>query len=420
MFNGQCSMVKNLFDLNTKIVLRTTALLIVIGTVLIAFFEWDNTFAGMRIHEKLVQAFFNAVSPRTAGFISVNLNNMCIQSVFIYTILMWIGGASQSTAGGVKVNAFAVAFLNIRAIIHGTTRVEFSGRELSTDSIRRANAAVFVSLMVLGIFIFLVTLTEPDQPLKAIVFECVSAFAPELQITPRQYHHIMKCIIIGLGTYGRVMVDELSALGHEVIAADSDASRVERVKDICDAAFQIDACDELALNVLPLKKVDVVIVAVGSNLGASVRVVALLKKLGVKHIYARANDYVHKSILQAFDIEKILIPEERAARSLVRQMDLGVKTDLFRIDDTYCVYQFRIPEKFVGRLVNDLHLYDEYHLKIIAVKKAEKVQNFIGIEYNASVVVNTTEDNLPLQPDDVLVCYGKESDFRRLCRLCRI
>ena len=89
----------------------------------------------------------------------------------------------------------------------------------------------------------------------------------------------MKCIIIGLGTYGRVMVDELSALGHEVIAADSDASRVERVKDICDAAFQIDASDELALGVLPLKKVDVVIVAIGSNLGASVRVVALLRSV---------------------------------------------------------------------------------------------------------------------------------------------
>ena len=206
MFNGQCSMVKNLFDLNTKIVLRTTALLIVIGTVLIAIFEWDNTFAGMRIHEKLVQAFFNAVSPRTAGFISVNLNNMCIQSVFIYTILMWIGGASQSTAGGVKVNAFAVAFLNIRAIIHGTTRVEFSGRELSTDSIRRANAAVFVSLMVLGIFIFLVTLTEPDQPLKAIVFECVSAFATvgsSLGLTP-ELHDSSKVLIVVLMFIGRV------------------------------------------------------------------------------------------------------------------------------------------------------------------------------------------------------------------------
>ena len=198
--------IPNLFDLNTKIVLRTTAVLIVAGTVLIAFFEWDNTFAGMRIHEKLTQAFFNAVSPRTAGFISVNLNSMCIQSIFIYTILMWIGGASQSTAGGVKVNAFAVAFLNIRAIIHGTTRVEFAGRELSTDSIRRANAAVFVSLILLSIFIFLVTLTDPDLPLKAIAFECVSAFATvgsSLGITS-SLHDSSKVLIIVLMFIGRV------------------------------------------------------------------------------------------------------------------------------------------------------------------------------------------------------------------------
>ena len=187
--------IPNLFDLNTKIVLRTTTLLIVIGTVLIAFFEWNNTFAGMPIHEKLTQAFFNAVSPRTAGFISVNLNHMCIQSVFIYTVLMWIGGASQSTAGGVKVNAFAVA-----------TRVEFAGRELSSDSIRRANAAVFVSLIVLGIFIFLITLTEPNQPLKAIVFECVSAFATvgsSLGLTP-ELHDTSKALIVVLMFIGRV------------------------------------------------------------------------------------------------------------------------------------------------------------------------------------------------------------------------
>jgi trk system potassium uptake protein TrkA len=226
----------------------------------------------------------------------------------------------------------------------------------------------------------------------------------------------MKCIIIGLGTYGRVLADEMSALGHEVIAADNDASRVEKVKDICDAVFQIDACDELALSVLPLKKVDIIIVAIGSNLGASVRVVALLKKLGVKHIYARANDYVHKSILQAFDIEKILIPEERAARSLVRQMDLGVETDLFRIDDTYSVFKFHIPEKFVGLQANELHLYENFRLKIIAIKKSEKVLNFTGIEYNSSIVVNTTEDDLTMEAGDVLVCYGKESDFRKLCR----
>lgn len=198
--------IPHLFDLNTKIVLRTTILLLVSGTVLIALFEWDNAFASLRMREKLTQAFFNAVSPRTAGFISVDLNSMCLHTVFIYTVLMWVGGASQSTAGGVKVNAFAVAILNIRAILHGTNRVEFAGRELSTDSIRRANAVVIVSFVVLCFFIFLVTLFDPNLPLKAVVFECVSAFATvgsSLGITS-QLQDTSKLLIIVLMFIGRV------------------------------------------------------------------------------------------------------------------------------------------------------------------------------------------------------------------------
>lgn len=167
--------IPNLFDLNTKIVLHTTILLLLFGFVFIAIFEWNNAFYGMGIGEKLTHSFFNAVCPRTAGFTSVGLNNMCIQTIFIYILLMWIGGSSQSTAGGIKVNAFAVVMLNIRAIIHGTTRVEFGNRELSLDSIRRANATVFVSICVLAVSIFLMTLLEPNLPLKSVVFECVSA-----------------------------------------------------------------------------------------------------------------------------------------------------------------------------------------------------------------------------------------------------
>ena len=198
-----------LYDLNTKIVLRTTALLIIFGTVFIGYFEWSNTFADLTPHEKVVQAFFNAVSPRTAGFISVNLNSMCIQSIIIYTILMWIGGASQSTAGGVKVNAFAVAFLNLRAVIHGTERVEFAGREVSIDSIRRANVAVFASIFVLFSFVFAITIIEPQLPLKAIVFECVSAFGTvgsSLGITPvlKDGSKVLLVILMFLGRVGVV------------------------------------------------------------------------------------------------------------------------------------------------------------------------------------------------------------------------
>lgn len=88
----------------------------------------------------------------------------------------------------------------------------------------------------------------------------------------------MKYIIIGLGNYGHVLAEEFSALGHEVIGADISESRVDSIKDKVATAFVIDATDEQSLSVLPLNSVDVVIVAIGENFGASIRVVALLKQ----------------------------------------------------------------------------------------------------------------------------------------------
>ena len=163
----------------------------------------------------------------------------------------------------------------------------------------------------------------------------------------------MKYIIIGLGNYGRVLAEELSALGHEIIGADISESRVDSIKDKVATAFVIDATDEQALSVLPLNSVDIVIVAIGENFGASVRVVALLKQKKVAHIYARAIDMVHKAVLEAFSLEKILTPEEDAARSLVQLLDFGTSVEAFRVDSEYYVVKFTVPKKFVGYFVNE-------------------------------------------------------------------
>lgn len=114
----------------------------------------------------------------------------------------------------------------------------------------------------------------------------------------------MKYIIIGLGNYGHVLAEELSTLGHEVIGADLDEGRVDSIKDKIATAFVIDATDEQSLSVLPLNSVDMVIVAIGENFGASIRVVAMLKQKQVKHIYARAIDGVHKAVLEAFGLRR--------------------------------------------------------------------------------------------------------------------
>lgn len=169
--------VHHLFNLNTKIVLIMTALLLAFGTLSIAFFEWNHAFAGMSVADKLTQAFFNATCPRTAGFTSVDLGALTLQSVMLYIVLMWIGGAAQSTAGGVKVNAFAVAALNLIAVVRGRERLEVFGRELSYDSIRRSNAAVVVSLVLLFIFVFTLSMLEPEMSVMTLLFECVSALS---------------------------------------------------------------------------------------------------------------------------------------------------------------------------------------------------------------------------------------------------
>ena len=218
----------------------------------------------------------------------------------------------------------------------------------------------------------------------------------------------MKYIIIGLGNYGHVLAEELSALGHEIIGADISESRVDSIKDKIATAFVIDATDEQSLSVLPLNSVDVVIVAIGENFGASVRVVALLKQKKVTHIYARAIDGVHK----AFSLERILTPEEDAARSLVQLLDFGTNMEAFRIDSEYYVVKFTVPKKFVGYFVNELNLDEEFHLKLIGLKRADKITNSLGISLTELHVKNELSENEKVEEGDELVCYGKYRDFQ--------
>lgn len=108
----------------------------------------------------------------------MDLAGLGVQTLLVYLILMWIGGGSQSTAGGIKVNAFAVVVLNLVAVLRGTERVEVFGRELSYDSIRRSNATVVMSFGVLFIFIFIISILEPNLSLLAIT---LNVFPPSVR-----------------------------------------------------------------------------------------------------------------------------------------------------------------------------------------------------------------------------------------------
>ena len=157
-----------------------------------------------------------------------------------------------------------------------------------------------------------------------------------------------------------------------------------------------------------------VIVAIGENFGASVRVVALLKQKQVKHIYARAIDSVHRAILEAFSIDKVLTPEHDAARDFVQFLALGIHTESFRVDNEHYVIKFKIPAKCVGYPLSDLNLEKDFHLRIIALKHATEIKNFLGITTEKKEVASELPDGYVIQANDELICYGRYKDFQAL------
>lgn len=165
----------HLFDMNTKIVLVTFGLLFLAGAVAFYFLEGGNTLAGMTQWQKVSQSVFNSVTPRSAGFSSVNPGEFLNVTLVMVMFLMWVGGGAQSTAGGIKVNTLAAICLNLRSIVTGRERVTAFHRTVAYGSIRRANAVVAVSILSFFIYTVIMLLLEPAMPARDVAFETLSA-----------------------------------------------------------------------------------------------------------------------------------------------------------------------------------------------------------------------------------------------------
>ena len=167
----------HLTRLNTKIAIRITLLLLVLGSCAIAATEWNGAFEGLSTADKLVQSLFNATACRSAGFSSINLCQFSLLALIIYMILMWIGGASQSTAGGIKVNTIGVAFASFLSVVRGESHTKMFNREIPDQSVKRAYATIFGSVMTI-IFCFIVLMVlEPHIEPFALFFETLSALS---------------------------------------------------------------------------------------------------------------------------------------------------------------------------------------------------------------------------------------------------
>lgn len=196
----------NRFSFHTKVVLSLTLVLIVVPTFIFLGLEWSNTLEGMSFGNKLVNAWFAAVTPRTAGFNSISTTDMVPASRFITMLLMFIGGSPGSTAGGIKTTTFAVVLFTIISVLKGREDTELFSRRLSKSTVYKAVSIFAIGLTLIMVDVVLLSITEGGSSLEVILYEVFSAFGTvglSQGITP--FLSSPGKIIIGITMYlGRV------------------------------------------------------------------------------------------------------------------------------------------------------------------------------------------------------------------------
>ncbi len=200
--------VRTPLSLHTKMVLSITGFLVAVGTVVFLVLEWNNpaTLGALGLPGKLLAGLFQSVTPRTAGFNTLDYSRMETPSILFTALLMFIGGNPGSTAGGIKTVTFFVLAANAWSVVRGRAELDLFGRRIAQNTVVRAGVIAFGGVMVLGAALTLLTLTEPEGAFLPLFFEAVSAFGTvglSLGITG-SLSAAGKCVIIVLMYLGRI------------------------------------------------------------------------------------------------------------------------------------------------------------------------------------------------------------------------
>lgn len=166
-------------NLHSRVVIFTTALLVVGGMLFILSLEYNNpkTLGPLDMGGKLLASLFQSVTTRTAGFNTVDLALLHQSSIFVFIILMFIGASPASTGGGIKTTTLATLLITVKSFILGKEDIEVYERRLSTSTVRKSLGIFFIGIVVVVFGTLIIAVTSPNFTLVEAGFEVVSAFA---------------------------------------------------------------------------------------------------------------------------------------------------------------------------------------------------------------------------------------------------
>lgn len=195
-----------MYRLHSKLVLSTSAILLFGGTVMFLLFEYSNTLEGMSFGDKLLNAFFASVTPRTAGFNSMDINSMSAPSKALTVFLMLVGGSSGSTAGGIKTTTLAVLVLCAVSTVKNKNSIEVFNRRLDDAAVKKAVSIAVMNIVQIFAAAFIISALQSEFSFSSVLIETASAMGtvgmsagitPHLEIIP-------KLIIISMMFIGRL------------------------------------------------------------------------------------------------------------------------------------------------------------------------------------------------------------------------
>lgn len=224
-----------------------------------------------------------------------------------------------------------------------------------------------------------------------------------------------KFCVIGLGYFGFNLSLFLTEEGAEVLAIDKEQSRIDLLSDRVSLAVQLDSTDDKALKSFGIKDMDAVIVAIGESFEASINTLAVLQEIGVKRILARVISPVHERLLKLMNITELLYPEAEAAGHLANRIMIPGLIESFEISKEFSIFEINVPRKYINHSLIDSNLRTQYQLNLVTVKRLKTVKSIFGKELGEKFeVLGVIKPDYIFQEKDILVIFGKESDFKNM------
>ncbi|MBW8348745.1 TrkH family potassium uptake protein [Bacillus sp. IITD106] len=193
------------FSLFTKITTSTYFLLLLIGTVVIVAIEYNHFFIGKSWHESFFYALFQSTTMRSAGLLTLDVNQLTVSTILFLSFLMFIGASPSSVGGGIRTTTFALNILFLFHFARGRSSIKVFQREIHQNDVIKSLVVLMLAVILTGLSILLLSITE-DASLISIIFEVASAFGTcgaSMGITP-YLTDFGKSILILLMFIGRI------------------------------------------------------------------------------------------------------------------------------------------------------------------------------------------------------------------------